>query len=609
MATFPDTFQLALQKHMDGQVQEADSLFSQILLEDPNHAETHYFKGLSAYQQQNYTVAIGFLNRAIELKSHIPVFYNGLGNAYYLAGELEEAKVAYEKALELDPRNSEVLNNLGSLMHKLEKYPEALLHFTNSLEINPYVADVYLNMANTLKEMELYSEAVTQCFRAVHFRPEYAEAYFNIGYLFQKLYDDKAENPEKYVNDPHNYLEQAVSNYVMGLELHPDDWEAYYNLGNAFKLDNQQNEALLCYNKCLELNPEFAPAHNNLGFVLRGCMQIEVAVECYKRALSIQPDFPEAHFNLAVAYLLLGNFKEGWHHYEWRNSKRLFTQGLSQPVWDGTPFAGKTLLVRSEQGYGDTFQFIRYLPWVKSLGGKVVFECQPGLKPILNGCIGIDQLIERTSNLEEPGVAFDLHIPLLSLPGLFQSDLSNIPAPVPYLFSPEALSDKWQSRLSNPGSNQLKIGIVWAGSVHNKHGLHRACPIEHFATLAERPDVKVYSIQKGPSVLGGQPWSEQDLTPYNITNLGPDLVHFAETAGIIANLDLIISVDTSVAHLAGAMGKPVWTLLPFVPDWRWMLEMETSPWYPTMKLFRQPDMGDWSGLFKQVHEALDRFNK
>ncbi|MBY0402808.1 MAG: hypothetical protein K2X66_02845, partial [Cyanobacteria bacterium] len=357
------------------------------------------------------------------------------------------------------------------------------------------------------------------------------------------------------------------------------------------------------------------------------------------KALALDPNLSEASINLAMAYLVSGRFLEGWGHYESRQAKKSFSEGIHQPQWMGEDFQGKTLLVRAEQGYGDTLQFIRYLPWVKSLGGQVILECHPGLTQLLLGVDGVDMLIEHTSDLSPPQVDYDLFIPMMSLPFLHQTTLESIPAVHPYLHIPQQHQEDWLKKANalahcggekelnasqdlnltssqEAGSpiNPLKIGIAWAGNLSNKNGRHRACPLENFYPLLELPHAQIYSLQKDPPDFRDphctthQVWAEEELRDYNIIPLGSHLTNFYETAGAISQLDLVVTVDTSIAHLAGALGKPVWVILPAVPDWRWMMSRSDTPWYPTMRLFRQPNPGNWAAVFQEILEALEASN-
>jgi hypothetical protein len=296
--------------------------------------------------------------------------------------------------------------------------------------------------------------------------------------------------------------------------------------------------------------------------------------------------------------LLTGNFKEGWPEYEWRlYSKDCTSHTFRQPLWDGTLLDGKSILVHAEQGFGDTIQFVRYLSMVQAKGGHVIFECQKNLFRLLKSCTGIDEIIEQRP-ARTPVAQFDIHVPLLSLPGIFGTSLNTIPSHIPYITVDSTLGTQWKKQLGH--DNDFKIGIVWAGNPTHTYNDNRSCSLSDFAPLADIPDLIFYSLQKGPAS------AEVNDPPegMKIINLEDSLIDFADTAAVIANLDLVISVDTAVVHLAGAIDKPVWTLHSYVPDWRWLLNRDDSPWYPGMHLFRQTQLNNWEGVFEQVKKAL-----
>ncbi len=318
----------------------------------------------------------------------------------------------------------------------------------------------------------------------------------------------------------------------------------------------------------------------------------------YERAIKHKPDYAQAHLNRSFALLLTEKLEEGWHEYEWRLHIKGHSIGTAmQPMWDGKSLNGKSILIQTEQGFGDIIQFVRYLPMVKAQGGRVTIECPKSLFRLLENCAGIDKIIETTSG-NESFEQFDVHVPLLSLPGIFGTKLDSIPSDIPYISIDTMLEEHWRIRLND--NNNIKIGIVWAGNRHHKNDRNRSCTLVDFANLSSIPGISLYSLQKGSASIENNNSAEG----MNIINLENELDDFADTAAVIANLDIVISIDTAVVHLSGAIGKPVWTLLPFDPDWRWLLNREDSPWYPGMRLFRQTQPNDWTTVFEQVKENL-----
>ena len=430
-----------------------------------------------------------------------------------------------------------------------------------------------------LRDQGKLDEAVACYRRALELKPDYAEAHNNLGTAFK----DQGK------------LDEAVACYRRALELKPDFAEAHNNLGIALKDQGKLDEAVACYRRALELKPDYAEAHNNLGNALKDQGKLDEAVACYRRALELKPDFAEAHGNQSLLSLLTGDFQRGWAEYEWRwKTKQCQRRDFSQPLWDGQPLEGRTILLHAEQGLGDAIQFVRYAALVKQRGGAVIVECPKPLLSLLASCAGIDRLVGRGDDLPP----FDVHAPLLSLPGIFHTSLETIPADVPYLFADPGLVEHWREELG--GIAGFKIGIAWRGNPEHRNDRARSIPLSCFEPLAGLPGVRLLACKKGRAWSSCKSWPDR----FPITELGSRLDDFMDTAAVLMNLDLVITCDTAVAHLAGALGVPVWVALPFVPDWRWLLDRSDSPWYPTMRLFRQKKPGDWAGVFEEIKAEL-----
>jgi hypothetical protein len=395
---------------------------------------------------------------------------------------------------------------------------------------------------------------------------------------------------------------EATECYRRVVELNPTFTEAYNNLGTVLQVQGKLDQALECYRQALLVNPNYAEAYNNLGLALRQEGRLEEAAHCFQRAVELNDELAEAHLNRATLWLLKGDYQRGWPEHEWLWKTNLVPRRVfSQPVWKGEPLAGRTILLHSELGFGDTFHFIRYAPLVKRLGATVVVECQKGLVNLLGRCAGIDRLIGRGDDLPE----YDAHAAFFSLPVLFRTTLDSIPGGVPYLYAEERLSDVWRTELS--AVSGMKVGVNWRGGSGPGIFGQRDFPLECFAALSELPDVHLISLQKdGHDDLAAHCGRLRIFEPRDL-----DEAHgaFMDTAALMMNLDLVITCDTSVAHLAGALGVPVWVALPFIPDWRWLLNRSDSPWYPTMRLFRQERPGDWAGVFRQIEVALRERNQ
>ncbi len=398
---------------------------------------------------------------------------------------------------------------------------------------------------------------------------------------------------------------EAVAHYQQALRLRPDFADAHNNLGEALREQGHLAESVARYQEALRLKPDYAEAHNNLGVTLRSKASWRKRWRSIKRLSASNPITPMRTGtdrwpgSWQVISSTAGRVRMALAAKDFPSSKRSF----SQPLWDGSSLAGRTILLHAEQGLGDTIQFIRYAPLVKSSGGTVILECQPALLRLLQSCAGVDRLLAKGSSLPH----FDVHAPLLSLPGILGTSLSTIPAEVPYLFADANLVEHWRQELSR--MRGFKIGIAWQGSLRYKADRQRSCRRAVFAPLARLEGVHLISLQKGT----GAEQLADDANPFSVTDLGSDFDQasgpFMDTAAVMQQLNLVVSVDTAVAHCAGALGVPVWVALPFAPHWTWMLQRDDSPWYPTMRLFRQKQWGDWDEVFQRIVQALRNLRK
>jgi hypothetical protein len=359
------------------------------------------------------------------------------------------------------------------------------------------------------------------------------------------------------------------------------------------------------YASAVKINPHNAAAHMHLGDYSCTSGRYDEAIRHFEDGLRMEPDRASAHWNMALLLLLVGKFSDGWREYEWRlrydeiTPPEIAARYVSKPLWDGSRLAGQTLLVYFEQGFGDTLQFCRYLPLVRQRVDHLVFECQPELYRLLTGLFGDIELIERRPGTLSPDVSYDLQIPLMSLPRLFETAIDTIPKNAPYIHADPQLVEHWRQRLD---TRDFKVGIVWAGNPNYKGDQKRSLSLTALTPFAQLQETCFYSLQKGPAT------AEVATAPagMQLIDLASELNDFATTAAVIANLDLVITVDTAVAHLAGAMGKTVWALIYSPPDWRWLLDREDSPWYPTMRLFRQASPGEWGPVIETVALELVR---
>ncbi len=569
---------------ISGNFHEAIKHYKMAIELKPDYDDVYYNLGNTLQACNLLEEAIVIYKHAITLKPNDADIHNNLANVLRKSGKHDEALNSYKQAAILKPHNAEILSNLGTALQELGNLDEAIINYKKAIKLKPDNAKAHCNLGTALKKQCKLEEAVKSHNRAIELKPDFVEAYNNLGTALQSL----------------NRLDEAIINYKKATILKPHYAEAHYNYGNVLKKQKKIDDAFLCYERAITIRSDYAEAHNNLGIILQEQGKIEEATESYSRAIKFKPEYADAHFNRSLMLLLKENFEDGWQEYEWRlRTKDYALKDFQQPMWDGSPLNGKTILVHAEQGLGDNIQFVRYLPMVQTLGGRVIFECLPSLVHLLKYCTGIDKLIKQMSTSDNT-VQCDVHIPLLSLPGIFNTTLDNVPSQEPCIMPHSKFVTKWRNRIG-VNDKSFKIGLVWASNPENKKiFIKKSCKLSDFNTLSEIPGLSFYSLQKG------QASAEVNNPPkgMEIINLDKELNDFADTAAVIVNLDLVISIDTSVAHLAGAMGKPVWTLLPSVPDWRWLLERNDSPWYPSMRLFRQTQPYDWNSVFEQVKKAL-----
>ncbi|HWK47275.1 MAG TPA: tetratricopeptide repeat-containing glycosyltransferase family protein [Stellaceae bacterium] len=507
----------------------------------------------------------------------------GLG--HHQAGRLAEAEMCYRRLLAIDPDHPDGLHLLGVVAYQAGQPDEAAALIGRAIDRLPLIADYHSNLGNALVAMGRLAEAEL-CYRtALRLKPDFPEAHNNLGNTVRDL-DRPAE---------------AVACYRAVLRLLPNYALAHNNLGNALRDLGRSDEAEGCYREALRLRPELAEAHNNLGIALRDRARLDEAEAAYRMALALRPDYPEAHHNLATLLLLAGRLTEAWPEYEWRGLVKgngyPSARGFPHPRWGGEVLGARVLLVHAEQGFGDTLQFCRYVP-LAGARGRVVLEVPGGLVRLVSGLPGVERVVATGDALPD----FDVECPLLSLPGVFGTTLETIPASVPYLAADPTAVAMWRARLAAlPG---LRVGLVWAGDPRRYMGgglaidRRRSLVLEQLAPLVGIEGVSFVSLQKGEAAAQACP---EGLVLHDWTG---ELGDFADTAGLVAALDLVISVDTSVAHLAGALGKPVWLLNRYDTCWRWLLGRDDSPWYPSLRQFRQTKPGEWGAVLDAVRTAL-----
>lgn len=638
----------ALQLHRQGRLKEAEALYRQIVQHVPNHFDALYWLGLIHLGRGDAERGIVLLSQALRTHPDSADALIYLGHALNTRHRYEEALASFDKALEINPRLPVALNNRGLALHGLGRYQEAVASFDQALALDPANADALNNRGATLQKLERHEEALAGFRRAVALRPRYPEALGNCGKVllalgrheealldYEKALALKPRNADA-LNGKGLALQElgrhaeAVDAYRQGLALSPDDPETFNNLGVALLKTKRYDEALACCERALALKPGFREALSNRGAVLlvlgryaealanldralasepdfvdalvnrgntlQALRRHAEAIADYRRAEALRPGYPDALYNESLAHLCLGELETGWEQYEtrWTRKEAPERRPLSGKPWlGGEDITGKRLLLWAEQGMGDSIQFCRYAPMLARRGIEVLLEVPFPLKALMGTLEGVTTVTTETESVP----AHDYHCPLLSLPLALRTEVPRIPDAVPYLAAAPGRVEAWQRTLER--NRAPRVGIVCSGNPNHRNDRNRSIPLHEFSPLLET-GVSLHLLQKECTMEDEAFLAE---TP-QIRDLRPRLTDFTETAAAIACLDLVISVDTSVAHLAGALAKPVWILLPFSPDWRWMLDRDDSPWYPSARLFRQTAMGVWQDVIEHVRAEL-----
>jgi tetratricopeptide (TPR) repeat protein len=658
MTNVAEALAWAKQAHQAGQLQQAETLYRQVLRVEPANADALHLLGVLAYQAGQHQLALDYIGKALAVRPQDAAFHSNRGLVLDALGRWDEAVACYREALRLRPDDATVHNNLGNAIRRQGRLHEATACYREALRLRPNYPQAHNNLGNALKEQGRLDEAIAYYREAARLLPAFPEAHCNLGNAFEKqgrlneavpcyrealrLRPDYPEArgqlerlsrelpsaarsvqepddglagyreairllpnaPEVHFNlgialQRQGRLDEAVASYRQAIRLRPSYHKAFHNLGDALQRLGRFDDAIACFREAIRSLPDSAESHYNLGTALHGQGRLDDAIACYEEAIRLRPDYPEAHNNLGQCWLLKGQFQRGWAEYEWHlRCPGIGSRSFRQPQWDGTPLGGRRILLYADQGLGDNLQFARFAGLVQQRGGYVIMECLPSLAPLLSTCPGIDRLVAQGSVLPE----FDVHAAMLSLPGLLGTTVETIPADVPYVHADPQHRRRWQQELQATGT--WNVGIVWQGRPTHGQDRTRSVLLEFFAPLARIPGVRLVRLQRGPgseqlAQLRGQ-WEVFDPPGWPEDHAEAWL----ESAALVSALDLVITVDTSVAHLAGSLAAPVWVALPFVPDWRWLLEREDCPWYPTMRLFRQQRLGDWPGVFERLADAL-----
>lgn len=611
-------FENASAHHAMGRVDEAMAGYQAALALRPDLVEAHFNLGLIHLSRDRYQAAIDAYLTALSLKPHWPEAHFNLAQAYEQAGVPEAAVIAYERALELKSDYYEACYNLGCHLLRTTRYDLAVQRLTQATRLKSTCSEAYNNLGQAYEGLNDF-EAAEKCYAIAHaMDPSMLEACFNLaqrkkasGQLDEAaaLYGQAvarhpdsaaaANNLGNIYREQERY-EEAIACYRQVVALEPGLAEGYYNLGSALRLNESFQEALIQLHKAVQLRPDYADAWNNLALTLKNIGDLDRSLKCFNRAVNLNPELAVARWNRSFVHLLKEDFHAGWSDFEWRfripQHKTIYPFHLEGERWLGQAAPEATILVHDEQGLGDTLQFVRYLPLLKARCGKVLLETRAELLDLLQRNRIADQIIVRSAD-GRPKAAYDFYIPLMSLPGLFQASAQTIPKDVPYVVADRKKAEQWRDKLAAPG---LKVGLVWSGRPQHGNDRNRSCRLADLMPLLQIPGIHFVGLQKG---VGAE--QAEALPPgIDFINIGDDLKDFGDTAAVLANLDLLISVDTAVIHLAGAMGRPAWVMIPFIADWRWGMYRQDCLWYPTVQLFRQERPKDWPGVVNQMRQRL-----
>jgi tetratricopeptide (TPR) repeat protein len=589
-----------------GDFVEAETCFLDLLRLLPNHADALYNLGNTKLQQGEWLAAVDRYRQAIALQPGCAAYHFNLAHALQRLARLPEATAEYEQVIRIAPDDFEATYNLGIVLHELKEFAQAADAFRRALTLKPDLPEAMSNLAAALQGLDDYDGAAELLRRAIALNPDFAEAHGNWGgYLWRQ-----------------GDLAGAKQSCLRAIELNPNLPGAHGNLGHVLFDQGDYRGALGRYDQSLALKPDAisnsgapladrtAPANprrwirDDLLNAFDACRQLgaDFSTAEYRRALATKSNCIELLYYVGLMHLLHGDFAAGWHNYEYRwqtkmlrNAQRNFTQ----PQWLGQSIDGARILLHAEQGLGDTLQCIRYVPMVVARGAKVTLEVPSELRRLIEGALGATaQVVTRGSRLSD----FEWQSPLMSLPFVFRTDLASIPASIPYLHSEPQLAREFAQHFAASSNAGLRVGLVWSGSPRHTRDPQRSIPLAQLCALTEIPGATFYSLQKGAAAKA---LLEMPID-MNLVDLSGYLNDFADTAAALANLDLLVTVDTAVAHLAGALGKPVWILLTHNPDWRWLLDRQNSPWYPTARLFRQRAANDWSSVIERIHAELQQ---
>lgn len=608
-------FDRAYAAHRDGRLDDAERGYRATLDIDPAHVDALHLLGVLRHQRGQHAEAADLVGRAARLRPQdaalqlnlgnalkamgqidgaierfrnaltlaptFPLAHYNLGNAYAAAGRHEDAADAFEKSLRLQPADPSSHNNLGNALHALGRHVEAVAAFQRALELRPGHAGAHNNLGMALNALGQPVDAIAHFRAALAAQPRFAAAQFNLANTLDAM----------------GRHEAAVVAFEAVLAHDAQLPPALYGLGNALAALGRHGEALPRFERAVGLDPKFALAWLGLGTTHHALGAHAAAIRAFDQTLRLRPDLASAHLNRAMTRLTLGDFTRGLPEYEWRLKTASQPAEPAVPRWNGEPVEASTLLIHAEQGFGDTLQFVRCVPLAAQRAARVVLEVQPQLLPLLTPAAEAWRVTLIPKGAPRPPV--DLHCPLLSLPLALGMHMDTIPAPTPYLSVPAAYGRKWRGSLG--GHAKRKIGLAWSGRLQQNE--NRTMPVAALEPLFALDNIDWIVLQPDLSELE-RAVLEAHPRAQSIHRFDTRIADFADTAAIVERLDAVVSIDTSIAHLAGALRKPLWLMLPFAADWRWFVDASDSPWYPGTRLVRQAQPGEWASVVETVAAAL-----
>ena len=658
--TLSQAFDIALKAYRAGKLAEVEQICLRIIAADPDSAAALNLLAVTRSSLGRNELALASYDRALALQPDFIQAWNNRGAALKQLRRLDEALESYDRALELQPDTVEVLNNRAGVLREMRRHTEALAGYDRALALRPDYPEALNNRGITLQALDRHGEALESYASALALRPDFVEALVNRGIAQYELkhfgdalasYDAAlALNPDHagalvgrglVLHDQRRFnealdsydralalraddakalaergaalhemgrSEEALKSFERALAAEPDNAEALTNRGVALHDLARQDaahkrgrleEALASHDSALASRPDYPEAFANRGVVLYDLRRFDEALASYDSAIALRPDYADAHFFKGLSSLVAGDFRRGWMEYEWRRkapAAKIPKRDFVQPLWLGADdIAGRTILLHGEQGLGDSIQFCRYAALVADRGARVILEVDEPLRDLMTGLAGPARIIAKGSPLPD----FDVQCPLPSLPLALRTMPDTVPSSAPYLRAPRQACGYWAALLG--AKRSVRVGLAWAGNARHVRDGERSMRLRDLVSLLDT-EASFVSLQKEVRAADAETLANCGVLPF-----GQKLKDFSDTAALISQLDLVISVDTSVAHLAGALGKPVWILLTHVPDWRWLLDRDDSPWYPTARLFRQSKTREWSSVITRVRDALLEF--